>query len=775
MDFESSDCFAIGSMRLLVPSADMCPDIPVRSERFHPLGYCNRKLEGLAAANLWDVYGLGATLWRLIANRDPFAASAKIAVEGHKPEHWRFPAPDESTWTRLRVPGTLLNIARAALRSRKGSANDPKEMHDLLRDWMNGNRVAGMETLPAMTTRWARHNTLAAATASAVVVVSVSYAGVQQQIALTKSQEAEASERARANAEEQHGQAESQRADAEAKGKLAESRRADSEAKLRREETARANLEAKLKSEALRRVHETHVNAARNFARLGDWTGAAAAFDSAIGDDCDDAEVLSRARLDAFLPLKKLDELPAELEKHRTRFGREDAKALLIEADLGFCTWDAKKHKAARAALDKALTLPGAELTDTDRAYAEGLRAGSAAESEGHFREALRMQPFHHRANTALAGLLLATGRLSEARVRAELLVAAFGQVDPTGDVILVVADLMERRPHGAIVKRIDGRLPRTLGIAGAARWRTLAKAFEDSYAVAEQLRGEQFLASKLINVLLLVAHASFSAQHAQPLGIAAPIMEWMSGRWTDTLQVSAMAVDLSNRVESRWMSGSLEEAQGKNAKANPVEDAAIITELEAAAVKCVAFHGQYGDGVFLYYAAAFRVLQTPALMPLNGGFLPGNEKRASGLARDGADLLRKALKSPSAFAWYREESGVIAKTLDFAARVTEQAPRDESALRVSCLACMAALAGEEALPAGYRGHLAMQLAERASPTDARALLQLAARLLPDLPAPLRRQAEIEFRQWNVAEALRLHQKAATLDGSARPPINPMR
>ncbi|HMB08530.1 MAG TPA: tetratricopeptide repeat protein, partial [Isosphaeraceae bacterium] len=68
---------------------------------------------------------------------------------------------------------------------------------------------------------------------------------------------------------------------------------------------------------------------------------------------------------------------------------------------------------------------------EADRAYARGMLAKNVPDAIDHFRHAIEIKPFHHRANGMLGWLLTLTGDIPEAREQIAVAAILFPE-DPT-------------------------------------------------------------------------------------------------------------------------------------------------------------------------------------------------------------------------------------------------------------------------------------------------------------------------------------------------------
>ena len=86
--------------------------------------------------------------------------------------------------------------------------------------------------------------------------------------------------------------------------------------------------------------------------------------------------------------------------------------------------WDAIRVRASGdddkelALMQRALDMG---LSEADAAFARGMIAETTPDAVDQFKEAIEHDPFHHRATSALVGVLLSLGRLSEVRQYATL------------------------------------------------------------------------------------------------------------------------------------------------------------------------------------------------------------------------------------------------------------------------------------------------------------------------------------------------------------------
>jgi hypothetical protein len=178
---------------------------------------------------------------------------------------------------------------------------------------------------------------------------------------------------------------------------------------------------------AEKKAHEILVKDATSLGNRGAWKDAFDNYTKAIKDNYPDRIQLEVGRLRAFFPLGNRSALKQELDKFQTRndLGNYEATVLLLHGD--FIMSESGKGEEGLALVRKALETGNlSKLNPADTPYAEGLLAKSFKAAIIKFREALNIDPFHHRANTALLTMLLFSGEFDEARQRAEFMRVVF-------------------------------------------------------------------------------------------------------------------------------------------------------------------------------------------------------------------------------------------------------------------------------------------------------------------------------------------------------------
>jgi serine/threonine protein kinase/tetratricopeptide (TPR) repeat protein len=208
-----------------------------------------------------------------------------------------------------------------------------------------------------------------------------------------------------------------------------------------------AEVQARASEQDVRRLlAQSYEQAAQLALQRGDWWAALKNFDKALDAGHPDSPRLRLNRVRAWSALHKVAEANEELGRLAGRgdLGDEAGSVLLWEADLALTRSvdDARALDLVRQALDRGL--PPAE-----DAYARGLLAPTSDEAVAHFRQAIRNDPFQHRAQGMLSLLLIACGRLTEAHEPID-----FGELvfpdDPTFKVLRALLKACEEDLQGA-------------------------------------------------------------------------------------------------------------------------------------------------------------------------------------------------------------------------------------------------------------------------------------------------------------------------------------
>ncbi len=180
------------------------------------------------------------------------------------------------------------------------------------------------------------------------------------------------------------------------------------------EDEAAARRRAELaEGDALGRLRDSYVQAAALARQRGDWEAARKNCDEAIELRHPDEVGLRLAKVEASYGQSDVDRAAAELAElaQRTDLGSALAAVRLWEADIGLSRWN---YRDAEQLIRAAIDLGGLSSADTE--YATGLIARNSPDAAECFARALAIDPYHYRANSALAIVQLVLGRVDEAQ-----------------------------------------------------------------------------------------------------------------------------------------------------------------------------------------------------------------------------------------------------------------------------------------------------------------------------------------------------------------------
>jgi tetratricopeptide (TPR) repeat protein/tRNA A-37 threonylcarbamoyl transferase component Bud32 len=227
-----------------------------------------------------------------------------------------------------------------------------------------------------------------------------------------------------------------------------ERRRAE-EAQLQRDiaeqESDRA-VRAEQKAKQL--LADSYASTAQLAMRRGDWRTALRYLEKALAEGHSAPTGLRLERVRALAAVGEIPTAVADLEALSRLPGlgqRERALVLLWQGDIAL----SRSSSHADKALEVVAQAVRLGLPEADHAYARGLLAPTSREAVQHLEKALKIEPFHHRANGVLGFLLLSLGQLAEARDRVAFAESAFPD-DPTFTLLHASLFALEDRMAGA-------------------------------------------------------------------------------------------------------------------------------------------------------------------------------------------------------------------------------------------------------------------------------------------------------------------------------------
>jgi tetratricopeptide (TPR) repeat protein/predicted Ser/Thr protein kinase len=203
---------------------------------------------------------------------------------------------------------------------------------------------------------------------------------------------------------------------------------------------------------------ESYAHTAELAARRGDWHTTLEDLDRALAGNHRDPAGLRLEKVRAWCAVGEVPRAVAELEalaREENLTPRQRGLVLLWQGDFSLSR-SYLHHEQARQLFDQALRqeLPGAEA-----AYAQALRAPTAAVAVQNLEKALTMEPFHPRANAVLGFLLISLGELAQARDRVVFAEQLFPD-DPTYKLLhaSILALQNKREEVRALLDRADPR-----------------------------------------------------------------------------------------------------------------------------------------------------------------------------------------------------------------------------------------------------------------------------------------------------------------------------
>ncbi len=431
-----------------------------------------RGARGLTVAA--DVWALGVILYEMLAGRTPFRGAGLEAlfaeILSSDPPPLRTLAPD--------VGRDLETVCLKCLEKEPGRRYPSAlALAEDLERWLAGEPVLARPVGWAEHAwRWCRRNALAASLLAAVAVLAV---GVVVSVGVGAAfyrHQAKLAGDAREAADAEAGRA----ADAE---------------------------------------HAARVDAGRDALARGNWDEALRHYDIAIGHGREDVTQLEVERLRCWFTYRDRPRLDAELKRLASGplTARQKALVTLHRGDYLMSRADAVAE--ARRLVAEALTLP---LPPADEGYARGLLADTAEAATRHFRAALAIDRFHHRANAGLACELLMSGRFEEARRAADFMRRIYAR-DPVAPFALAWCGLLEGDIAASRRHRAD--LPALLDAERHAQLEKFFAAMEKVVRTLLDWEAERIEAPAAILALTFAGAelAGMNAAALEPVGFGSP------------------------------------------------------------------------------------------------------------------------------------------------------------------------------------------------------------------------------------------------------------
>ncbi len=208
---------------------------------------------------------------------------------------------------------------------------------------------------------------------------------------------------------------------------------------------------------------------AEAFLESGDFLLARGSFEAALADYAqaeslgfDDRVELGIRRIRALDGLRRYPEAVEVLDSIDGLPAAQHERATLLLLCYDLVGDEDGDPGSGRALVEEALRLDAAgnsRLEPADRAYATGMLSPSVQDALAHFREARSLNPFHRRANDALAVTLLVLGYREEARRLVEVVVGQSPD-DVLGPLYLAAIEGLSGRPEEADnwIEQIHGK-----------------------------------------------------------------------------------------------------------------------------------------------------------------------------------------------------------------------------------------------------------------------------------------------------------------------------
>jgi tetratricopeptide (TPR) repeat protein len=185
---------------------------------------------------------------------------------------------------------------------------------------------------------------------------------------------------------------------------------------------------------------QAHMHGAHLAMQSGSWRTALEKLDRARAAGAEDTIDFRLDQVRAWCAVNELSQALRELEAlaRRKDLGRRRSSVLLWQGDLALARSVNDIH-----ALELVRQTSRGQLPPAEAAYARGLLARTSPAALDHFLEALRLDPLHQRAHGMAGFLLIALGRLPEARERVGVARLRFPE-DPTFQVLAALICALE-------------------------------------------------------------------------------------------------------------------------------------------------------------------------------------------------------------------------------------------------------------------------------------------------------------------------------------------
>lgn len=191
---------------------------------------------------------------------------------------------------------------------------------------------------------------------------------------------------------------------------------------------------------------QAQMRTARLAAQRGDWRTALDAYDAALASGRLDEVEIRALKVQALVALNDRAAAEKELDALFARgdLGKHEGTLYLLRGDFALSRFRGRD----KALADVRAALAG-DLADADREYARGLLAEHSDAALRHFQAAVKAEPFHHRANSALLMMLFFLGRRDECHSQARLCTLLFPD-DPGPRVTSAFMLSLEGKPQEA-------------------------------------------------------------------------------------------------------------------------------------------------------------------------------------------------------------------------------------------------------------------------------------------------------------------------------------